>query len=141
MAPLRFVWSFSRLRISQKRCFTSTFKDILVEKRDDVLIVIINRPHRKNAIDNHTASELRNAFAEFENDDALKVAILTGSSKTFCAGFDLKSLSRAEVDGMNFNTDGPMGPSRMLLSKPVIAAVEGYCVAGTNIKIRKHLLL
>ncbi|HEY0595272.1 crotonase/enoyl-CoA hydratase family protein [Sphingopyxis sp.] len=91
--------------------------------------VIIDRPHCRNAVDPDTAVALRRAFADFEADDSAAVAILTGAGDHFCAGFDLKAVGsgndRYEPEGV-----GPMGPSRMLLSKPVIAAVEGYAVAG-----------
>jgi enoyl-CoA hydratase len=137
MLSSRCLSHFKYSCIRQVRPFTS-FKDIAVEKIDDILIVTINRPYRKNAIDNAAAKELRAAFTEFEHDESLNIAILTGSNKTFCAGFDLKSLSKADIDGMQFNADGPMGPSRMLLSKPVIAAVEGYCVAGIGTTVSYH---
>ena len=107
-----------------------SFNDIIVEKRQNVAIISINRPHRKNAIDDHAASELREAFTQFDADDSLSVAVLTGVDNTFCAGYDLKSLSASDLNKMEFNDNGPMGPTRMILSKPVIAAIEGYCVAG-----------
>ncbi|MBK6320009.1 MAG: crotonase/enoyl-CoA hydratase family protein [Dehalococcoidia bacterium] len=93
-------------------------------------IVTIDRPEVRNAVDRETAAALARAFRTFEDDDALRVAILTGANGTFCAGADLKAVAtgggnRAATDG-----DGPMGPSRMRLSKPVIAAVEGFAVAG-----------
>lgn len=102
-----------------------------VEISDDgaVRVVTINRPECRNAVDPETAASLRRAFTDFETDDSASVAILTGAGGAFCAGFDLRAVGgegpRYEPEG-----DGPMGPSRMLLSKPVIAAVEGYAVAG-----------
>lgn len=101
---------------------------VIVEKQGPVTTVIINRPERKNAVDHETALLLRAAFAEFERDEDSAVAVLTGSGGAFCAGYDLKTVTGEtlhEPEG-----EGPMGPSRMLLSKPVIAAVEGHAVAG-----------
>ncbi len=95
-------------------------------------IISINRPEVRNAVDRATADALAQAFVEFDEDQDAKVAILTGEGGFFCAGADLKAVSkgggaanRVEVVG-----NGPMGPTRMLLSKPVIAAIEGYAVAG-----------
>ena len=91
-----------------------------------IAIVTINRPEVRNAVDRSTADALSEAFHRFDRDDSLSVAILRGADGTFCAGADLKSGSnRLDEDG-----DGPMGVSRLLLSKPTIAAVEGYAVAG-----------
>lgn len=105
---------------------------VRTEARDDVLVVTIDRPEVRNAVDRPTADALSEAFRSFDADDGLAVAILTGAEGNFCAGADLKAFaedptraSRAEPEG-----DGPMGPSRMLLSKPVIAAIEGHAVAG-----------
>lgn len=107
-----------------------TYENVIVKRDDRVLVVTINRPQRRNAVDKNTASELRDAFTKFDNDDTLDVAVLTGADNTFCAGYDLKSLSLSDVDELDVNLHGPMGPTRMLLSKPCIAAIEGYCVAG-----------
>jgi enoyl-CoA hydratase/carnithine racemase len=98
-----------------------------------VAVVTIDRPDVANAIDRPTAEALADAFRQFEADESLAVAVLTGANGTFCAGADLKAMqeegapraSRVEPDG-----DGPVGPTRMLLAKPVIAAVEGHAVAG-----------
>jgi enoyl-CoA hydratase len=98
-----------------------------------VAVVTIDRPDVANAIDRPTADALADAFRRFEEDDAAAVAVLTGAGGTFCAGADLKAMrepdapraSRVEPDG-----DGPVGPTRMLLSKPAIAAVEGHAVAA-----------
>src|ERR1043166_1799023 len=96
-----------------------------------VVVVTIDRPEVANAVDRVTAEALAGAFRAFEADDGLAVAVLAGAGGTFCAGADLKALrdpdraNRLAADG-----DGPMGPTRMLLSKPVIAAVEGHAVAG-----------
>ena len=97
-----------------------------------VLVVTIDRPEVRNAVDGPTAASLAEAFREFDHDDEMRVAVLTGASGVFCAGADLKAISEGRgnrVDG-DVSLDGPMGPSRMLLSKPVIAAVEGHAVAG-----------
>jgi enoyl-CoA hydratase len=97
-----------------------------------VCIVTIDRPEVRNAVDGPTAAELAAAFRAFEADDTLSVAVLTGAHGTFCAGADLKAISdgRGNRVDRDMAVDGPMGPSRMLLSKPVIAAVEGFAVAG-----------
>ncbi|WP_245836764.1 crotonase/enoyl-CoA hydratase family protein [Sphingopyxis indica] len=91
--------------------------------------VAIDRPECRNAVDPATADALRQAFADFEADDSAAVAVLTGAGGHFCAGFDLKAVGSGE-DRYEPEGVGPMGPTRMLLSKPVIAAVEGYAVAG-----------
>ena len=96
-----------------------------------IAIISINRPERRNAVDKSTATDLYNAFLKFDNDNSLSAAILTGKGGHFCAGADLSALSNGEPNTVN--KDGlmaPMGPSRLRLSKPVIAAVEGYAVAG-----------
>jgi enoyl-CoA hydratase len=95
-----------------------------------VAIVIIDRPEVRNAVDRPTAEALATAFRRFEADDTLSVAILTGANGYVCAGADLKAVSAGGGNRTAESGDGPMGPSRMLLSKPVIAAVEGYAVAG-----------
>src|SRR5215813_2147310 len=96
-------------------------------------IVTIDRPKVRNCVDGPTSRELAAAFRRFDADAQLAVAILTGADGCFCAGADLKGVSEPrerETLGVTLDGDGPMGPSRMLLSKPVIAAVEGYAVAG-----------
>jgi enoyl-CoA hydratase len=107
---------------------------ILIERDDPVCIVTITRPERRNAVDAATAQALYDAFRAFDADDALSVAILTGAGGAFCAGADLKALaegqSRTRVTEQGLNTLGPMGPTRLRLSKPVIAAIEGHAVAG-----------
>jgi enoyl-CoA hydratase len=104
---------------------------ILTERRESTLVVTINRPHARNALDASAAAALAQTFREFDRDDGLAVAVLTGAEGTFCAGFDLKSVAAgAEAPLVHEEGDGPLGISRMLLSKPVIAAVEGYAVAG-----------
>jgi enoyl-CoA hydratase len=103
------------------------------EAEGRVGVVTIDRPEVANAVDRPTADALVSAFRDFDADECLAIAVLTGANGTFCAGADLKAMrsgdservSRVEPDG-----DGPVGPTRMLLSKPVIAAVEGHAVAG-----------
>ena len=96
---------------------------VLVDKDGPVTIVTIDRPARRNAVDPDTAVALRDAFAVFADDDSARVAILTGSEGHFCAGFDLNAVgtSRYDPDG-----PGPMGPTRMLLDKPVIASYAEF---------------
>lgn len=103
---------------------------VLTSKRGPVTIVTIDRPDVRNAVDSPTARALRAAFEEFEADQHQLVAVLTGSGETFCAGFDLKEAAAGGEPTFDPTGDGPMGPTRRLLSKPVIAAVEGHAVAG-----------
>ena len=106
---------------------------VLVERQPPLLIVTLNRPEARNAVDGPTAAALATAFREFEADPELRVAILTGAGDSFCAGADLKAVKSSDPARMNridTEGDGPMGPSRMALSKPVIAAVRGHAVAG-----------
>jgi len=100
------------------------------ETRGPVAIVTIDRPKVRNCVDGPTAAELAEAFRRFDADDACSVAVLTGAEGCFCAGADLKAVGDGRGNLVNAVGDGPMGPSRMLLSKPVIAAVEGFAVAG-----------
>jgi len=104
--------------------------NVAVNRQDGILVVTIHRPEVRNAVDRATAQELADAFRQFDRDDSLDVAILTGAAGNFCAGADLKAVSRGQGNSMQKDGDGPMGPTRLLLSKPVIAAVEGYAVAG-----------
>lgn len=90
---------------------------------DSVRVVRIGRPERRNAVNSPTAARLHDEFVAFDADPTAKVAILTGDDAAFCAGADLTDLPR-------LRDSGPMGPTRLLLSKPVIAAIEGWCVAG-----------
>lgn len=106
---------------------------VLIERRAPLLVVTINRPAVRNCVDGPTAQQLADAFRSFDADPELRVAVLTGADGHFCAGADLKALSSGEAGRANRldpDGDGPMGPTRMQLSKPVIAAVHGYCVAG-----------
>ena len=103
---------------------------LVVENDGPVAVVTVNRPERRNAVDSVCADQLREAFLAFDTDDDRSVAVLTGAGGSFCAGADLKAV--AEGDRRPIPDDGPapMGPTRLTLSKPVIAAVEGYAVAG-----------
>ena len=94
--------------------------NIIIDKDEQVTTITINRPEVRNAVNGPTAEELADAFRSFEEDDSQLVAILTGAEGTFCAGADLKAVSTGEGNLVRTEGDGPMGPSRMLLSKPVI---------------------
>jgi enoyl-CoA hydratase len=97
----------------------------------EVAIVTLNRVERRNAIDRPTADALAAAFRRFAAHDDAAVAVLTGAGGTFCAGADLKAIAEGtEMNRVELVGDGPLGPTRMLLPKPVIAAVEGHAVAG-----------
>jgi enoyl-CoA hydratase len=103
---------------------------VVVEVDGPVHVVTINRPECRNAVDRPTADGLEAAFARFEADDTASVAVLAGAGGTFCAGADLKGVSEGRGNRVTPDGPGPMGPTRMALSKPVIAAVEGFAVAG-----------
>ena len=103
---------------------------IMTERQDAVTTIILDRPDRRNAIDPPTAQALRAAFRAFERDRAARVAVLWGAHGTFCAGADLKALATRGRNAWPRYDEGPMGPTRMRLTKPVIAAVAGYAVAG-----------
>ncbi len=104
--------------------------NVRIETDGPVLVVTINRPEARNAVNGPTAAELADAFRAFDADDQLAVAVLTGAGGTFCAGADLKAFGTESGNRVRDDGDGPMGPSRMMLGKPVLAAVEGYAVAG-----------
>ncbi len=95
-----------------------------------VRIVTIDRPERRNAVDSHTASALLEAFEAFDADETAHVAVLTGAGGYFCAGADLKALADGDRRPVTNDGPGPMGPTRLRLGKPVIAAIEGHAVAG-----------
>jgi enoyl-CoA hydratase len=103
---------------------------LVVEHDGPVTVVTINRPERRNAVDSVCADRLREAFEAFDRDDARSVAVLTGAEGTFCAGADLKAVAEGDRRPIPDHGPGPMGPTRLTLSKPVLAAVEGYAVAG-----------
>jgi len=103
---------------------------IRTERQGPVTTVIIDRPTARNAVDRATADALAAAFREFDADPDAAVAVLAGDHGTFCAGADLKAMASGSPNRVAPEGDGPMGPSRMLLSKPVIAAISGHAVAG-----------
>ncbi|HXG92867.1 MAG TPA: crotonase/enoyl-CoA hydratase family protein [Blastocatellia bacterium] len=103
---------------------------IRVEKNGPVTTVILNRPEVRNAVDRATAQMLADAFRAFDEDDEARVGVLYGEGGCFCAGADLKAFAAGGGNRIESTGDGPMGPSRMLLGKPVIAAISGYAVAG-----------
>jgi enoyl-CoA hydratase len=101
-----------------------------VVRNGPVTTVILDRPHARNAVDGPTAMALYEAFDAFDRDEDASVAVLWGDHGTFCAGADLKAIGTPESNPTHRSGPGPMGPTRMILSKPVIAAVSGYAVAG-----------
>ena len=103
---------------------------VRTETKGPVFTVILSRPERRNAVDGETATQLAGAFRDFEAADDAKVAVLFGEGGNFCAGADLKAVSEGRGNAVRETGDGPMGPTRMQLSKPVLAAVSGYAVAG-----------
>lgn len=109
---------------------SASHPSILTAVDGPVYIVTINWPDRRNAVDRETAGALASAFRAFDKDDDLAVAVLTGAGDTFCAGADLKAVAEGRGNRTETDGDGPMGPTRMVLSKSVIAAVEGCAVAG-----------
>jgi enoyl-CoA hydratase len=104
--------------------------EVSISRLDNVAVVTIDRPQHRNAVDPATARRLTGAFRSIDEDRAVHVAILTGAGGHFCAGADLKAFAAGEGRPMALEGDGPMGPTRMRLGKPVIAAVEGFAVAG-----------
>src|SRR3954467_2064762 len=103
---------------------------VRVDRDGPVTTVTIDRPEVRNAVDRDTAEALADAFRAFDADDGAAVAVLTGAGGHFCAGADLKAVGAGRGNRVEADGDGPMGPSRMRLSKPVLAAIEGYAVAG-----------
>ncbi len=106
---------------------------IIISRDGPVTLVTINRPERRNAVDAATARQLYEAFLAFDDDKEACVAVLTGAGGAFCAGADLKAIASGDGNRVaqgGSNTLGPMGPTRLRLAKPVIAAIEGYAVAG-----------
>ncbi|NRD49176.1 crotonase/enoyl-CoA hydratase family protein [Corallococcus exiguus] len=103
---------------------------VRVEKNGPVTTVILHRPEVRNAVDADTARELADAFRAFDADPDARVGVLYGDAGSFCAGADLKAVSEGRLLRLEPDGDGPMGPSRMRLSKPVVAAISGHAVAG-----------
>jgi enoyl-CoA hydratase len=103
---------------------------IRTERHGPVVTIVLSRPDVRNAVDRPTATALADAFRAFEDDPEASVAVLWGEGGTFCAGADLKAIGTGRGNRVGEDGDGPMGPSRMRLSKPVIAAVSGHAVAG-----------
>ncbi|MCK6589689.1 MAG: enoyl-CoA hydratase-related protein, partial [Polyangiaceae bacterium] len=103
---------------------------VLVEKEGPVMTIILSRPEVKNAVDREAAEGLADAFRRFEADAEARVAVLWGAGGTFCAGADLKAIASGSPNRLDPEGDAPLGPSRMLLDKPVLAAISGYAVAG-----------
>ncbi|MFE7231503.1 crotonase/enoyl-CoA hydratase family protein [Streptomyces sp. NPDC002405] len=103
---------------------------VRIERQGYVTTVVLSRPGARNAVDGPTAAELADAFRRFESDVEARVAVLWGEGGTFCAGADLKAVGTGRGNRVAEDGDGPMGPTRMRLSKPVIAAVAGHAVAG-----------
>jgi enoyl-CoA hydratase len=107
-----------------------TMSTVRVEKDGPVTTVVLARPDRRNAVDRAIAQELSAAFRAFDADNDAAVGVLWGAGGTFCAGADLQAIAAGDPNRLEPDGDGPMGPSRMQLSKPVIAAISGYAVAG-----------
>jgi len=103
---------------------------VRVERHGPVTTVVIDRPEVRNAVDRPTAEALAAAFREFDADREARAAVLCGEHGTFCAGADLKGFASGRANRVAPDGDGPMGPTRMVLSKPVIAAISGHAVAG-----------
>ncbi|HKP86550.1 MAG TPA: crotonase/enoyl-CoA hydratase family protein [Blastocatellia bacterium] len=103
---------------------------VIVEKNGPVTTVILSRPEVRNAVDRETAEALVRAFQAFDEDDDARVAVLYGDGGTFCAGADLKAIASGRHNRTEPTGEGPMGPSRLLLKKPAIAAISGFAVAG-----------
>jgi enoyl-CoA hydratase len=104
--------------------------NVTAERDGEIQVITLSRPHVRNAIDRQTARELLDAFLAFDADTTSRVAVLTGAAGQFCAGADLKAIASGTPNAVTADGDGPLGPTRRELSKPVVAAVEGYAVAG-----------
>ncbi|MBX7219042.1 MAG: crotonase/enoyl-CoA hydratase family protein [Blastocatellia bacterium] len=103
---------------------------VFTTKNPPITTVVISRPDERNAVDKATANELSEAFRDFEQDETALVGVLHGDQGNFCAGADLKAISSGKFNRIEPDGDGPMGPTRMILSKPTIAAISGFAVAG-----------
>jgi enoyl-CoA hydratase len=104
--------------------------DVEVATIERARVITINRPARRNAVDGPTAAALAAAFRAFDDDTGVDVAILTGADGVFCAGADLRGIAEGKGNRVATSGDGPMGPTRLVLRKPVVAAIEGFAVAG-----------
>lgn len=109
---------------------SSTAMSVRVETQGPVTTVLLHRPEVRNAVDGTTAQALADAFRAFEADPSARVGVLHGEGGTFCAGADLKAVAEGRLPHLAPEGDGPMGPSRLVLSKPVIASISGHAVAG-----------
>jgi enoyl-CoA hydratase len=103
---------------------------VRIQKNGPVTTVILSRPEVRNAVDRQTAAELADAFLDFDKDPEASVGVLYGNHGTFCAGADLKAMARGSPNRLSAEGQGPMGPTRLTLRKPVIAAIAGHAVAG-----------
>lgn len=116
-----------------RNCHASSNEEILVEKLGPITTIGINRPQKRNCVNKVTAEKLSKAILEFEEDDAALVGVLHGIGGNFCAGYDLEEVSGFGTGDVNFDFTpghGPMGPTRRMFKKPLVAAVSGYAVAG-----------
>jgi enoyl-CoA hydratase len=114
----------------QTRSGTVLRMHVRIEQNDSVFTVILDRPTRRNAVDRHTATELADAFRAFEASETARVGVLYGDHNMFCSGADLKAIAAGAANRLEADGDAPMGPTRMVLTKPVIAAIAGHAVAG-----------
>jgi enoyl-CoA hydratase len=128
-----FGLSVNSHRIVIRSCdvtVTAMEQPVHVQHEGPVTTVVLHRPHARNAVDGPAARALADAFRAFDVDESRSVAVLYGEGGTFCAGADLKAIGTESGNRVDETGDGPMGPTRLRLGKPVIAAIEGYAVAG-----------
>lgn len=134
MLSILHVWSRIGRRLSSPTAsyagFPCRYNSVLIERKGPIATIILNRPDRRNAIDLNTAKELANIVREFDHDHSIKAGVLWGQGGNFCSGADLKAIEEGSVNRLEEYGDGPLGISRFELSKPLIAAVSGYAVAG-----------
>lgn len=130
MIRTRFGTVRCLVHLAGRRGLGSAADSVKYEVQGSIAVITINRLSHKNAVDRATAQQLADAFRSFEEDSSLTAAVLTGVGGTFCAGADLKAISEGNYNRLEDDGDGPMGPSRMQFSKPVIAAIAGHAVAG-----------
>jgi len=133
-APFKNIVYHNFKRIGSKiasRLFSdsSSIDRVVVNKQKNLFLIGINRPEKRNSIDDETAAQLRKAFEDFENDSEAYAAVLYGKGGNFCAGYDLSEVAKGNFSGIS-SAHGPLGPTKKLLSKPVVAAINGYAVAG-----------